>query len=114
MKIIKLFLSVMLVLCTSFAIFSQDVSKIKADHTKQIKRYEGMIKAQQDIIDEHVKMKKDFMKKYWVNEKQSSKQKIAEMEKHCDTITTDAKKLKESYEMMIQFHKNLAGELEKK
>ncbi len=95
-------------------IWAQDVSKVKGEHISQASRYEELAKAQQSIIDEHSKMKSDFRKKYWINEKLSPKLKIKEMETHCEKIITDAKTQKANYEMMAVMHNSLAKELDKK
>jgi hypothetical protein len=95
-------------------IWAQDVSKVKAEHISKASRYEELAKAQQNIIDEHSNMKKDFQKKYWINEKLSPKLKIKEMETHCDKIITDAKAQKANFEMMAVMHNFLAKELDNK
>lgn len=95
-------------------IWAQDVSKVKAEHLSQASKYEDLAKAQQNIIEEHSKMKSDFQKKYWINEKLSPKLKIREMETHCDKIIADAKSQKANFEMMAVMHNSLAKELDKK
>ena len=94
-------------------IWAQDVSKVKAEHLSQASKYEELAKAQQNIIEEHTKMKNDFQKKYWINEKLSPKLKIKAMETHCDKIIADAKSQKANFEMMSDMHNFLAKELEK-
>jgi TRAP-type C4-dicarboxylate transport system substrate-binding protein len=94
--------------------WAQDVSKVRAEHLSQASKYEDLAKAQQNIIEEHLNMRGDFKKKYWVNEKISSKQKIKEMETHCDKIIADAKSQKANFEMMAVMHNSLAKELDKK
>ncbi len=96
------------------AVYANDVSKVKAEHISQASKYEQRAKAQQTIIDEHVKMKKDFYKEYWINEKLSPKLKLKEMETHCDRIIADAKAQKANFEMMTEMHKSLAKELDNK
>ena len=94
--------------------FANDISKIKSEHLAQASKYDESARAQQSIIDEHVKMKHDFHKKYWINEKLSPKLKIKEMETHCDKIIQAAKTQKSNLEMMAEIHKFMAKELEKK
>lgn len=91
-----------------------NTAKIKADHLSMVKKYEGLAKDQQKIADEHVKMKKEYVAKYWINEKLSPKLQIQEMENHCDKIIEEALKQKEHFLMMTEFHKSLAAELDKK
>ena len=95
-------------------VWAQDVSKVKAEHLSQASKYEELVKAQQNIMEEHSKMKSDFQKKYWINEKLSPKLKIREMETHCDKIITNAKSQKANFEMMAVMHNSLAKELDKK
>ncbi|MDX1958923.1 MAG: hypothetical protein SFU98_10135 [Leptospiraceae bacterium] len=95
-------------------IWAQDVSKVKAEHIAKVSRYEELAKSQQDIIDEHSKMKSDFRKQYWINEKLSPKLRIQEMETHCEKIITAAKSQKANFEMMAVMHNFLAKELDKK
>ncbi len=95
-------------------IWAQDISKVKAEHLSQASKYEGLVKEQQTVIEEHTKMKNDFQKKYWINEKLSPKLKIKEMETHCDKIIADAKSQKANFEMMAVMHNSLAKELDKK
>lgn len=96
----------------STAIWTDDASKVKSDHLMMISKYEELGKAQQGIIEEHSKMKNDFIKKYWVNEKVSPKFKLNQMKAHCDKIIADAKSQKGNFEMMIKMHKSLASELD--
>ncbi len=95
-------------------VWAQDVSKVKSEHLSQASKYEELAKAQQNIIDKHTKMKTDFQKKYWINEKLSPKLKIKEMETHCDKIVASAKSQKANFEMMAVMHNSLAKELDKK
>ncbi len=48
-------------------VWAQDVSKTKAEHISWASKYKELAKSQQSIIDEHVTMKKDYYKKYWIN-----------------------------------------------
>ena len=96
------------------AVWAQDISKVKAEHISQASKYEELIKAQENIIEEHTKMKNEFRKKYWINEKLSPKSKIMEFEAHCDKIVGNAKSQKANFEMMVEMHKFLANELDKK
>ena len=95
-------------------IWAQDVSKVKAEHLAKVARYEELAKVQQSIVDEHTKIKGDFQKKYWINEKLSPKLKIQEMKTHCDKIISDAKSQKANFEMMAEMHSSLAKELNSK
>ena len=114
MKNSKMIIGILLCFGINVAIFSQDVSKIKSEHLKMIAKYEEQAKAQGMIAEEHSKMKKEFVKKYFINEKQSNRQTINEMEKHCDKIVEEANELKKHFQMMADFHKSLATELDKK
>ncbi|HMV42860.1 MAG TPA: hypothetical protein PK079_23750 [Leptospiraceae bacterium] len=114
MKNSKITISVLLYIVTSIAIFSQDVPKIKAEHLKMVAKYEEQVKAQGMIAEEHSKMKKEYVKKYFINEKLSNRSTINEMEKHCDKIIEEANQLKKNFQMMADFHKSLAAELDKK
>ncbi len=95
-------------------VWAQDVSKVKAEHLSRASKYLDLVIVQQNIIEDHLKMKTDFQKKYWINEKLSSKQKINEMETHCEKIIAAAKSQKDNFEMMAVMHNSLAKELDKK
>ncbi len=95
-------------------LWAEDVTKIKAEHLSSASKYTELAKAQQNIAEEHAKMKNDFQKKYWINEKLSPKLKLKAMETHCDKIIADAKSQKANFEMMSDMHNFLAKELEKK
>lgn len=95
-------------------VWGQDVSKTKAEHIAWASKYKELAKEQQLIIDDHVKMRKDYYKKYWINEKVSSKQKIKEMENHCDKIIENAKTQKTNFDMMAEMHSSFAKELDGK
>lgn len=95
-------------------LLTQDNSKLKAEHLAQAKEYEEQAKAESKIAEAHAQMKKDYFKKHWINEKLSSKQKIKEMEDHCDKIVKEATTLQKHFELMAAFHKSSAAMLDKK
>lgn len=81
------------------------MAKGKIDHAALSQKYEKMASEQDAIIKEHEQMKKDKKSMQAGLPKATREKTISDMEKHCDAIISDAKKLGEDYRAMAQWHK---------
>ena len=81
---------------------------VTQDHSALAASYEERAKAQDGVIAEHQKMKQEG-----VTEKTSAAAK-AKMDKHCDAIINDAKKLQADYKAFAQWHRLQAAETQGK
>lgn len=109
MKILMIAMVLSLMSLTS--VYAGEASEVASDHLAQAAAYEQRAQAQSDLIAEHTKMKEDYIRRYFINEKVSPTAKIKEMEKHCDTIIQDAANLKAELLDFAKWHRMRAAEL---
>lgn len=93
-------------------VYAGEVSEVTTDHLAQAAMYEQRAQVQDDLIAEHTKMKEDYIKRYFINEKVSPTSKIKEMEKHCDSIINEASILKAELLQFAEWHRMRAAELQ--
>ncbi len=106
-----LILAIVLSLISITPVYAGEGSQVASDHLAQAASYEQRAQAQNDLIAEHTKMKEDYIRRYFINEKVSPTSKIKEMEKHCDTIIKDALGLKAEFLEFAKWHRMRAAEL---
>ena len=88
-------------------------AKTKADHLAQVAKYEKLAAEEQAIIKEHTDMKADYHSNQASLAKQTREKSLSDMDKHCDAIIAEAKKLADEYSAMALWHKMRADETEK-
>ena len=95
--------------CTSA--YGAEVEQVMAGHMAKAASYEEKAEAQDALIAEHQQEKKDYKKRYYINDKVTPPQVLAPVEKHCDTIIKDATKLREDLLELAKWHRLRAAEL---
>ncbi len=104
--------ALMFVLAGPLRVQAAEVSDVVADHQNLAASYEEKAAAHDAIIAEHTKMKEDFVKRFFINEKVSPMYKIREMQKHCDTVIIEASKLRDEFAEFAKWHRMQAAELQ--
>lgn len=88
-------------------------AKTKADHLAEAAKYEKLATDEQAVVKEHTAMKADYRADQSALAKQTREKSLSDMDKHCDAIIAEAKKLADEYSAMAQWHKLRAEESEK-
>ena len=100
------------VLATAGAnIHAAEAGQVMAEHQAKATSYEEKVKAQDALIAEHQQEKKDYKRKYYINDKVTPPQVLAPVEKHCDTVIKDATKLRDDLLELAKWHRMRADEL---
>lgn len=86
------------------------VAKTKADHMAMADKYEKMAADQEAVAKEHTEMKSEYHAKWFP--KQEREKAISEMDKHCDAIISESKKIADEYKALALWHKARAGDTE--
>lgn len=97
---------------TASAVVAGDIPKTKADCLAVAEKYEKLAADQEAIVQEHVQMKKDYRKKFFLP-KQEREKALADMDKHCDAIIAEAQKLADEYKATAEWHKIHAEDMMK-
>lgn len=107
-KIMTLIMAAGLMLASGVA--SAGVAKTKADHLSESAKYEKLAADQQAVVKEHTSMKQDYRSDQAALPKATREKDLGDMDKHCDAIIAEAKKLADEYSAMAQWHKLRAEE----
>ncbi len=91
-----------------------DAASSIQDHLAMAAAYDVRIKDLDAVVAEHQQMKKDYTKRFYVNDKITPPAKFEAMNKHCDAIIRDATALRTELAAMANWHKLRAAELEGK
>ena len=83
------------------------------DHLALAASYDSRIKDLDGVIAEHERMKRD-QRRYYINEKLTPKKRMAEMDRHCDAIIQDTRKLQKDLGDLAAWHRTLAADLQSK
>ena len=89
-------------------------SETAANHEAMAAKYEEQAAAEEVLIQEHVQMKKDYKKKFFINEKVTPASKYQVMERHCDAIIKKARRLEAELLDFAKWHRMSAAELREK
>ncbi|MBK7971768.1 MAG: hypothetical protein IPK07_00140 [Deltaproteobacteria bacterium] len=89
---------------------ASDPAKSTQDHLVLAASYDLRLQDLDRLIAEHEQMKRDHRRFYSVNEKVIAKKPSSEMEKHCDAIIQDAKRLERDLRDFAAWHRSVAGE----
>ncbi len=83
------------------------------EHQEKVKYYEDQAKAQDMIVAEHQKMKKDYEKEIGFTPKMRRfySGKIDSMKKHCNTIILKAQEISSELRKMAEWHSMRAKEM---
>ena len=90
------------------------VAKLIQNHLAKEAYYEKKAKEEAELIATHMKEKKEFYHKYYINEKMTPKFRLRPMIGHCDIIIHEAQKMRKQFLMFANWHKMRAEELQKK
>ena len=90
------------------------VVKLIQKHLAMEAYYEKKAKEEEDLIEAHIKERKEFYKKYYINEKITPKFRLRPMVRHCNIIIHEAEKMRKQFLMFAHWHKMRAEELQKK
>lgn len=114
MKTMKLpiVLSLLMVLIFTPLAYAVEASEVISDHQKMTATYEEKAAAQDVLIAEHEQMKKDYKRRFYLNDKVTPPGRIQKMETHCDVIISDASKLKQDLLEFARWHRMSAIELQ--
>jgi len=104
-------LAIMISFALPLTSYAAEPSQVAADHLSKVKYYEDKAAEQGAIIAEHQKMKADYKKQYYINEKLTPSARMKEMEDYCDAIISSAQKLKTEFLEFAKWHKMRAAEL---
>ena len=89
-----------------------DVSQVAKDHLAMAASYEEKAAAQDALVAEHTAMKRDYKRRFYVNEKVTPLLKVQKMEAHCDAIIKQAQVLANELQEFAKWHRMRAAELE--
>jgi hypothetical protein len=92
-------------------VYGAEADQVMAEHSAKAASYEEKAKNQDALIAEHQQEKKDYKRKYYINDKVTPPQVLAPVEKHCDAIIKDATKLREDLIELAKWHRMRAAEL---
>jgi hypothetical protein len=92
-------------------VYGAEADQVAAEHLAKAASYEEKAKSQDALIAEHQQEKKDYKKKYYINDKVTPPQVLVPVEKHCDTIIKDATKLRDDLLELSKWHQMRAAEL---
>ncbi|TAK06164.1 MAG: hypothetical protein EPO39_09560 [Candidatus Manganitrophaceae bacterium] len=107
-----IFLGVGLILAAASApVYAADVDQVISEHLAKAASYEEKAKAQDALIAEHQQEKKDYKKRYYINDKITPPQTLAVVEKHCDAVIGDAAKVRDDLQEFAKWHRMRATEL---
>ncbi|MFY9270675.1 MAG: hypothetical protein WAO55_13115 [Candidatus Manganitrophaceae bacterium] len=95
----------------SAALYAAEADQVIAEHLTKAASYEEKANAQNALIAEHQQEKKDYKKRYYINDKITPPQTLAPVEKHCDAIIKDASKLRDDLSELAKWHRMRATEL---
>ena len=114
MKTLKIAtLSLIIIMGMLLPAFAAEVSEVAADHKALVASYQEKAAAQDALIQEHQQMKKDYDRRFYVNEKVTPKSGIhGKMDKHCDAIINAAQQEKQVLLDFAKWHQMRAAELE--
>jgi organic radical activating enzyme len=93
------------------SVYGADLSKAIADHTNSAFTYEKRAAELDTVINEHLQMKKEYKKRFYIDEQTTPTPVLQEMEQHCDAIVRDANRLKSNFLALAEWHKLLASDL---
>jgi hypothetical protein len=91
--------------------YAAETAQVMAEHLAKAASYEEKAKAQDALIAEHQEEKKDYKRKYYINDKVTPPHLLAPIEKHCETIIKDAAKLRDDLIELAKWHRMRATEL---
>ncbi|MBK7976732.1 MAG: hypothetical protein IPK07_26860 [Deltaproteobacteria bacterium] len=91
---------------------ANDPAKVAEDHLARASEYEARIQELDGVVAEHEQMKRD-QHRFFVNPRLTPTPQNKEMEKHCDRIIQDTKKLQGDMRELADWHKARAAELQK-
>ena len=111
---IKNLMSVGMVLALAFPppVYGLEATQAAQDHLALAVSYDDKVTLQDNLIAEHIKMKKDYNEKFFVNEKVTPMKTLQEMEKHCNKIIESADKEKMQLLEFAKWHRLRAAELQ--
>lgn len=101
----------LILVTTGAAVYAAEADQVIAEHLAKATSYEEKANAQNALITEHQQEKKDYKKKYYINDKVTPPQTLAVVEKHCDVVIKDATKLREDLLELAKWHRMRATEL---
>ena len=90
----------------------EDISKVAKDHLALAASYEEKATGQEALVAEHTDMKRDYKRRFYVNEKVSPLLKVQKMEAHCDGIIRAAQAEATELREFAKWHRMRAAELE--
>jgi 2-phospho-L-lactate transferase/gluconeogenesis factor (CofD/UPF0052 family) len=117
MKKLLLFVSIITAIgfVKALPLYAQvDVNQAIVEHEKMISQYEEQAKAQDAVIVEHQKMKQDYKNRFYVNDKVTPTSGLKEMETHCNTLISEAQKMKADLLDFAKWHRSRNAELQGK
>lgn len=93
------------------AVYAAEVDQVIAEHLAKAASHEEKANAQNALIAEHQQEKKDYKKRYYINDKITPPQTLAAFEKHCDAVIQDATKVRDDLQEFAKWHRMRATEL---
>lgn len=92
--------------------YAEALPQTPADYLAVAASYEEKAKAQDEIIAKHERLKAEYPRRLAVNPKLRPQSSIRWMNKHCDLIINDAKKLQKELRDFAEWHRARAKELQ--
>ncbi|MBI2337027.1 MAG: hypothetical protein HYU97_09760 [Deltaproteobacteria bacterium] len=108
-KVVVLSIVMVMTLATT-PLFAKDTMN-KDDYSSKAKQYEEMANQQDAIANEHKAMAKTYKLNQGRFPKATRDKIIADMQKHCEAISTEAQKLASEYRAFAQWHKDRVNDL---
>ena len=88
------------------------MSQVANDHLARAASGEEKATVQEALVAEHTAMKRDYKRRFYVNEKVSPLLKVQKMEAHCDAIIKAAQAEATELREFAKWHRMRAEELE--
>lgn len=101
----SIILGVFVVVVATPLAYAVEAPAAVADHMAMANSYDQKAAEQQAVVMQHEQMKEECQERFFVSEKITSQEEIAETKNHCDAIAKAAKDLKEAYSKAAKAHR---------